>query len=377
MKKFILLFCILLFLFTKDASAIYDPLSLKNNKVGIHILFPEELSEASAMVNSNGGDWGYVTIPIQAGDRNIDKWQKFMNECRKYHLIPLVRLSTAGDYFNKISWSKPTNYDVLDFANFLNSLNWPTQNRYIIVFNETNRGDEWGGEPNVKEYAEILSYSVDIFKEKSKDFFIIAGGLDNASSNIPGQSVDDFSYLSQMNEAVPGIFSKIDGLSSHSYPNPGFSMPPTANREGVNSFLYQKELVAELSGKNLPIFITETGWSSDKISLDTQASYYKETFQKYWNDNSIVAVTPFVLLSGGPFSQFSFIKDGKKTQIYNALQELPKVKGEPKLTKPQKEDRLDQSDLPTEKFDYKDSVKSLLNIINGSSKTFFKWLLKT
>ena len=152
---------VLIFLSLKSTSlAIYDPLSQKNNQFGIHILFPEELRQAADLVNSSGGDWGYVTIPIKTSDRNLDKWQEFMNDCRRYHLIPLVRLATDGDYFSQGSWSKPDDDDIIDFANFLDSLNWPTQNRYVIIYNEPNRGDEWGGTPNAAEYAEILDYAV-------------------------------------------------------------------------------------------------------------------------------------------------------------------------------------------------------------------------
>src|SRR6185503_18523404 len=120
---------------------------------------------------------------IQAGDKDVDKWQDFLNQCAKLHVIPILRLATEGDYFNTAVWRKPTSLDVLDFANFLTDLTWPTKNRYIIVFNEVNRGDEWGGQPNAGEYADILSYAVTVFKSKSPDFFIISAGLDNAAAN--------------------------------------------------------------------------------------------------------------------------------------------------------------------------------------------------
>lgn len=377
MKKIFLILLTLLFLILPARSyAIYDPLALKNNLFGIHILFPQELSEAASLVNSTGGDWGYVTIPIQASDRNLDKWQKFMDDCRKYHLIPIVRLATLGDYFSKGSWSIPNNDEVLDFANFLNSLNWPTKNRYIIVFNEPNRGDEWGGTPDATTYAQILDYSVDIFKQRNPDFFIISAGLDNASSNILGQSVDDFTYMNQMNDAVPGIFGKIDGMASHSYSNPGFSRPPSSLQEGVDSFYYQRQLALRLSSKYLPVFITETGWSSSAVSDSTQANYYKETFLKYWNDKSIVAVTPFLLNAGpGPFEQFSFVKTGAKTQIYTAYSAIAKIKGEPVLTLPLKTIEISEKKLPTEKFKSLLDTKSVFANVNKSAFNFFKWLL--
>ena len=152
-----------LILNAKQAFAIYDPQSQPNNKVGIHILFPDELEKAKELVNSSGGDWGYVTIPIQAHDKDLIKWQDFFDRAKEAHLIPIVRLATDGDYFDKSSWRKPQDEDVVDFANFLNSLNWPVKNRYVVIFNEVNRADEWEGKADPREYAQILSYSLTVF----------------------------------------------------------------------------------------------------------------------------------------------------------------------------------------------------------------------
>jgi len=60
------------------------------NKFGIHILEPYDLPKAQELVNSSGGDWGWVTTVIRDDDMNLDKWQGFMNECRERHLIPIV-----------------------------------------------------------------------------------------------------------------------------------------------------------------------------------------------------------------------------------------------------------------------------------------------
>ncbi len=379
MKK-ILFLLILIFLTiatTNKSFAIYDPLSVKNNKFGIHILFPEELSEAAALVNSSGGDWGYVTIPIQASDRDLEKWQTFMNNSKKNHLIPIIRIATNGDYFEKAFWSKPTNYDILDFANFLNSLNWPIRNRYVIVYNEVNRADEWGGTPSASEYAEILNYAADVFKQKNEDFFIISAGFDNASINIPGQSVEQFTYIRQMENSLPGIFSKIDGISAHAYPNPAFSSPPSSSRTGIYSFYYQKQLIESYANKNMPVFITETGWTSRQVSQEQQSIYYKEAFENFWNDKTVLAVTPFIFTANqGSFMQFSFIKNGEKTKIYNTYKSILKVRGQPVLSK----DILNISDLQfiykTKEFNNKNDFNSVFNNVSKSSKTFFKWLLK-
>ncbi len=329
----IVFFC-LFSLVVKPALAVENPLAKPNNKVGIHILFQQEIQDAALLVNSSGGEWGYVVIPIQAGDRDLVKWQLFMDDARKHHLIPIVRLATEGDYFNTKVWRKPQPSDLLDFANFLDSLNWPVKNRYIIVFNEVNRSDEWGGTANPAEYADLLSYAVTAFKSVNQDFFIISSGMDNAAATVPGQAFNQYDYMRLMNEHVPNIFSQVDGLSSHSYPNPGFSSPPTnSSPMSISSYKYEQALAQSLSNKKLPIFITETGWSSAAISDDQRAEYYKTAFETAWSDDSIVTVAPFLLKAGGgPFTVFSFIKeDGTPSKQYEALKNLPKVKGTPSV----------------------------------------------
>ena len=74
----ILVFIVYLLASTK-VLAIYDPRTVPNNKAGVHILSPSEITSAANLVNSQGGDWGYVTIPIQPTDRDKDKWQTFMH----------------------------------------------------------------------------------------------------------------------------------------------------------------------------------------------------------------------------------------------------------------------------------------------------------
>lgn len=69
--------------------------------------------------------------------------------------------------------------------------------------------------------------------------------------------------------------------------------------------------------KNLPIFITETGWKHAEgitfdpslPSSDTVAENFKQAFENAWNNNQIVAVTPFLLIYQEPlFDHFSFKK---------------------------------------------------------------------
>ncbi|MBU2632120.1 hypothetical protein KKG52_00210 [Patescibacteria group bacterium] len=379
-KSLLLLFLISIFSFCfKDSVlAVYDPFSVPNNKFGIHILFPSELEDAGELVNSNGGDWGYVTIPIQHSDKDLRKWQDFMNTAKKFHLIPLIRLSTNGDYFNNAIWEKPKNSDVLDFANFLNSLDWPTKNRYIIVYNEVNRADEWGGMVNPSEYAQILSYAVTSFKSTNENFFIISAGLDNAAPNQGNKYMNQYLFMRQMNSAIPGIFNQIDGLASHSYPNPNFSQAPASKTAmSVVSFRQEKQLAESLSSKKFPVFITETGWSSDALSDSLIASYYQSIFANAWLDPSIVAVTPFILKAGaGPFQKFSmFDTNGNPNFRYKAISSIAKTKGSPIFSSK----KVLGNSLPPKKYPmkkFKGKIKEKNTTTVSTTKTVLKWFLR-
>ena len=71
MRKLLIgLVCLTLlgFLFTNQTLAADSPFAHPNNKFGVHILFPSELSDAAKLVNSDGGDWGYVDHDL-AGTR--------------------------------------------------------------------------------------------------------------------------------------------------------------------------------------------------------------------------------------------------------------------------------------------------------------------
>lgn len=332
----LLLFCVLSIHFSYPTFAAYDPLSRPNNLYGIHILFPEELNSAAQLVNSNGGEWGYVTIPIQMGERNLEKWQTFMNNAYKLHLIPIVRLATEAFYKDTKVWRIPTEYDIIDFANFLDSLWWPTKNRYIILFNEVNRFDEWGGNyPDPKTYSALVDFAVETFKGRSEEFFIILGGLDNAAPSDGQHYMNEFDYLLAIASYRPTLFEKLDGFASHSYPNPHFSQPPSASeRMGTSTYNFERAFINSFAATPKPVFITETGWSREKVDEKTIAEYFHYSFEEIWKKDSdvIVAVTPFLLRSdNGGFDIFSFLQSGNPTLYYTKIQSLSKIRGEPLL----------------------------------------------
>lgn len=308
--------------------AISDPTSVPNNKFGIHIIspVPEEASGAASLVNSSGGDWGYVTFIIESKDRNLNKWQEFFNDLRRRHLIPIIRLATKPvDSY----WERPYEKEYEAWADFLDKLNWPIKNRYVVIYNEPNHGQEWGQVADPVSYAKVLNSTIDALKNKSPDFFVMNAGFDQAAPDQPPQYFDEELFLKEMDKTVPGIFNKLDGWSSHSYPNPGFmGLPDASGRGTVQGFLWEMQILRSLGlTKTLPVFITETGWKRSKeINSELVGEYLQTAFQNAWSSSQIMAVTPFLLnYEEPPFENFAF----KNQPQYQIMAGLPKQKGQP------------------------------------------------
>ena len=317
----------LIFGSNKTAYSYFDPRTVPNNKIGIHLLNPSEVEEASKLINNNGGDWGYVTVPIQPTDRDQDKWQTFMHACRDLHLIPIVRITTIP--FGG-TWSKGLDTDLVDFANFMSELDWPISNRYIVLFNEVNRDTEWGGTVDPISYAKIAKNAYTIFKERSTDYFLLGPALDSALPNS-STSLSATNYLQQMRREDNNVFTYFDGWASHSYPNPGFSASPRkTGLQSIVSYKYEMSAVG-VSGK--PVFITETGWDQNVLDNSTIYSYWRQAQSIWEKDPSVIAVTPFVLQGGEQFSEFSLKTTGGELSSSGlAIKELTKISGMPPLS---------------------------------------------
>lgn len=331
MKKILtfLLSAFLFFVFSDNVYAINDPVGVLNNRVGIHIFSEKDLEDAGKLVNSKGGDWGYVTFVVTEAERDHDRWQKVFDEMRRIHLIPIVRLATkaAG-----ATWEIPNEEEINNWTGFLNSLNWVIQNRYIVIGNEPNHASEWGGKIDPGAYAVYLKEFSGKLKAASPDFFILPAALD-ASAKNQKDTMEESKYLRMMITAVPDVFDSIDGWNSHSYPNPDFSGKETDMGKG-SIRTYDWELAyLKTAGfqKDFPVFITETGWSNKNLGEDEIGKKLAFAFQNVWNDPSIVAITPFILdYPQPPFDILSWEKsDGSFYKFYSVIQSLKKTKGLP------------------------------------------------
>jgi hypothetical protein len=314
---------------TSYVLAINSPSSVPNNKFGIHITEEKDLTDAANLVNSSGGDWGYVTLVITERERDRDRWQQVFDQMRRLHLIPIVRIATKAE---GNTWQAPNEAEINNWIAFLNSLNWVIQNRYIVISNEPNHSKEWGGKIDPEGYATYLNKFALKLHEASPDFFVLPAGLD-ASANNSTLTMSESIFVKRMLKAEPNLFDNLDGWVSHSYPNPAFAGRETDTGRGtIDTFNWELSYLKSLGvTKELPVFITETGWSNEKIDPTLISSKLDFAFNNVWNNPKVVAVTPFILnYPQAPFSEFSWKKsDGSFYTYYSDVQKINKTAGEP------------------------------------------------
>lgn len=329
MKKLLLLIVGFLILVPRQAKAVVDPLGSPNNIFGIHISNESDLELAAQLVNSTGGEWGYVTMVIREDERNLERFQEKFNQLRKHKLIPIVRIATTIEGDN---WKTPEFDQINQWVDFLDSLNWVTKNRYIVLFNEPNHAKEWGGTIDPQGYAKLVTDFQYALKQKNEDFYVMAAALDLAAENT-NSTMHPADFWQGMYDQNQHIFELFDGWNSHSYPNPGFvGSAYQTGRMSIQGYKYELDQVSKLGfDKNKPVFITETGWLTNYNSR-LLPLYYQYAFEKVWSDPQIVAVTPFIIdYRFKPFENFSWVSPQTNLPLphFQTVQKLAKIKGEP------------------------------------------------
>lgn len=305
----------------------------QNNKFGISLLQPSsnDIEEAARLVNGNGGVWGYVTLVIQEDDRNVHKWQDIFEQLRIKKLIPIIRIATRPE--GEV-WRRPQSEDADEWVEFFEKLNWVIGDRYIVLFNEPNHAAEWGGEVDPRHYYDVVYAFAKTLKEKNNDYVVMLAGLDGAAPQYGTQYYDNLQFIREMCEkGCNELFNHIDAWSTHAYPNPGFAGSVwDSGKRSIRGYNEELSTLASIGiTKELPVFITETGWNTDKVSPSVAANNMKTAFNEVWlPDNRIQAVTPFVFkYLSPPFLGFSWKSDQGDSEQLITIAEMKKIKGEP------------------------------------------------
>ncbi|HWS48837.1 MAG TPA: hypothetical protein VN174_02200 [Candidatus Methanoperedens sp.] len=313
-------------------------LASERNIFGLHLTQTGDLDSAKDIINSNGGDWGYVTVVIRTDQLDKNTWQDFFDKCRKYHLIPIIRLATIME---NNSWKAPSTEDIDNLANLLNSLNWPMIPQYIIPFNEINHAKEWGGTIDIKNFTDTFIYTSEKFKSLNPNFYILSAPLDLASPEKLPQNKSAKNIYKEIYLHNPKYFDSFDALASHSYPNHGYvGTPNDTGQHSILGYQWELEYIRSLGiNKTYPIFITETGWphregvkkNNQYYSLKTAVEFYLKALDIWQKDSQVMAVTPFIYnYSQAPFDHFSWLNsDEQLYPEYQQIIDLPKRQNQP------------------------------------------------
>lgn len=301
MKYFLFLLFFLLFSVNAQATNIF----------GLFLSNTSDIDKAAPIINSTNGDWGYVTVIVRGDLLNHQMWQDFFDKCRILHITPIVRLATIME---NNYWKKPEYSDIDAMTSFLNSLNWPQQKQIIILFNEPNHGSEWGGGVDVKNFADITEYTAKKLKSLNPNFYILSTGLDLAAPSKLPDYESAINFYQQIITYKSNYFDNIDALAHHYYPG-----------NSSRNYIWEINLLKKLGvKKDLPIYITETGFNNKKNAPQLLINNLK-----LWsNDKRIVAVTPFIFnYPYPPFDQYSWLDvAGNLNYGYKKLVDMPKLK---------------------------------------------------
>jgi len=284
---------------------------LDYSKLGIHLLlddgrndwpvaiWPQHVQRAG-QISSDGG---IAVQVVHAGDYDPQRWQVFLDLSANYNLTPVLRLATTYD-FELNQWHAPQADSGGGYVNwgeraadFINALQWPTEDKHIILLNEPNRGDEWGGRPDPQAYAQFVVDVVPTLRQEVEGVRILNAALDlfaphTGSQPFPGSAhyfMDANSFMEAMQSAQPGIFAQFDFWNSHAYPL-AFSAHPSVQRhhfdfmndaqdttstappgifnQGINGYLWELWKLSQYGIDGLPVMITETGWRHRETTHD-------------------------------------------------------------------------------------------------------------
>lgn len=271
---------------------------------------------------------GYVVQLVRSDDLDPTRWQHFMDICAEFDLKPILRLATT---FNTQRgwWEAPSpdpdgSYTTLarTYADFISALGWPTETHPVIVGNEPNHGNEWGGVPDPAAYARFLLDVANTLHRTDSAVLVLNAGFDTHAphtGSIPfadgSRFMDAESFMDAMVAAYPAIFTVLDGWVSHAYPLGAFIAPPwqqafqidylndAANpahqdppadvvNRGINGYTWELWKLGTYGIDPLPVYITETGWRHSQDPYPDLATTRRYIELALWGNQGCFPTVP-------------------------------------------------------------------------------------
>ncbi|HYU19087.1 MAG TPA: hypothetical protein VEQ11_10350 [Chloroflexota bacterium] len=331
------------------------------NKRGVHLLlddggnrWPEEVwDQHLAWAAKLAGHGGYVVQLIRSNDLRPEVWQPYFDSVAREGLVPIVRLATYKDLPHQW-WVAPEpdpgeksyRSEADRFRRFFDAIVWRAERVVVTIGNEPNRPDEWGGAADPAAYARYLRDVAQAMRRVSSVRPVVLNaaldGFAPSRDGPGGASFDAERFLQGMLAEVPDCLELVDGWAAHAYPLGPFGEPPGRQEfriddvrpeatprsapapglpnRGVNSYAWELWKLGQLGlGRELPVYITETGWrhvqSQVAASLDVSgATVEDERFADYvslafdgpgigwtpWNVDPRVKAVALFALAGKP-----------------------------------------------------------------------------
>jgi hypothetical protein len=138
--------------------------------------------------------------------------------------------------------------------------------------------------------------------------------------------ITSIEFINAMRAEVPDIFDRLDAWSTHPYPSQGAGWGFFGDYASSHVGLHYYETELSAIGKDLPTYITETGWSTAhgaQGSRDDVASWTVQAYENDWlTDPRVVGVMPFMLRDHS-WDSFSWIRaDGSTHPVFGAVKNL-------------------------------------------------------
>jgi polysaccharide biosynthesis protein PslG len=247
--------------------------------------------------------------PVKGSFRYLDKLDAVIAEVQKRGMtLTMTVIETPGWANGGRDAFTPPKYSG-DYGRFVGML----AKRYAArpgmvyeIWNEPNDQHFWTPGPNVVKYTQLLKTAWTFIRRADPDATVLAGSI----------LYNDIKFLHGI--YANGGGSSFNGLAIHPYAL-GYAPGSTAN--SYFSFKlsvprFTKEMANH--GQAKPIWITEMGWSSDRVSDSTRATYFKQAvaIAKTWtNVRGMAAYT----VRQSQFAQYGLIRrDGTTTASWRA-----------------------------------------------------------
>lgn len=252
--------------------------------------------QVGAQVSRNSFLW-HLIEPTR-GNRNWSRMDAIVNDLRAAGLEPLFAFygspswaNGSGDYLYVPQSQSAFDAWVAEYAQFVRAAVARYKDRVKLweIWNEQNEPYFWKPAPDVDKYIEFYNAIYAAIKAEDPTAQVAMGGLAGlcCSSGIPGRT-----FLERM--YARGVKPDIVNIHPYAMAN----QAPGVMLQGENSFGHiqtiRNVMLANGEGEK-PIWVTEWGWATNKVSESVQAQYVERSLEMLVENYPYVTVATYFL----------------------------------------------------------------------------------